>query len=220
MYRTGRQTFIAREGWPSILLLIFLSLISYKLAGLWIALPIGLLVLLIAFLYRDPQRAIPPLPLAVLSPVDGVVLFVKQGHDPYLERPSYQIRLRIRRLGIFGLRSPIEGKLMDQWFFQSGDDDGPPQLMVSSADGHASYYVHWIQTDEKDNVVFALEAPYYWQRPTCYVSAGERVGQGQRCGRMRFGGFVDLYIPASAGLNVVHGDSVSAGVSVLATLNH
>jgi phosphatidylserine decarboxylase len=80
--------------------------------------------------------------------------------------------------------------------------------------------VLWIQTDEDDKVVFVLETPYHWQRPTYYVSVGERVGQGQRCGRTPFGGTVDLFIPASARPEVTHGDSVCAGVTVLATFNH
>lgn len=220
MYQSGRQTLIAREGWPLIILLLSLTLAAYKLVGPWTAVLSGLLTLLIGYLYRDPYRPIPPLPLAVLSPVDGIVLYAEQGQDPYLDRPAHHIRMRIRRTGIFGLRSPLEGKVNDQWFLRSADNGSGTQGQAQAENGRARHSALWVQTDEGDKVVFVLETPYHWQRPTCYVRVGERLGQGQRCGRMPFGGYVDLFIPAAATLAVTHGDSVTAGVTVVATLNH
>ena len=177
-----------------------------------------LAALLLGYLYRDPVRRVPPLPLAVISPVDGKVIFVKKAHDPYLDRPAIRIRLHIHRLGIFGLRSPIEGKMLQQWVFKRGEGEAAPHLDLPRNDG--CHYVMWIQSDEQDDVVLILDIPNSWQKPRCYVHVGERLGQGQRCGRTRFGGYVEIFMPANARLGVGHGDRVVAGVSVLANMIH
>ena len=201
-------------------LLIVAALLMFKLLGpLW-SLPVWIAVIVLGFLYRDPERRVPPLPLAVISPVDAKVVFVKKDHDPYLDRQAIRIRMQIHRLGIFGLRSPIEGKMLKQWLFKSGEGADAPHLGQAAINGDDRHYVMWVQTDELDDVVLILEIPSSWQKPQCYVHVGERIGQGQRCGRTRFGGYVEIFIPDNARLSVGHGDRVVAGASVLATIIH
>jgi len=220
MRARGKQSFIAREGWPVLLVLIVVALLLFKLLGALWSLPLWLAVIILGFLYRDPERRVPPLPLAVISPVDGTVVFVKQGRDPYMDRQAVRIRIQIHHLGIFGLRSPVEGKLLQQWLFKSGEGSDAPHLEHVGSNDDARHYVMWIQTDEQDDVILILEIANSWQKPQCYVHVGERIGQGQRCGRTRFGGYVEIFMPANVRLDVGHGDRVSAGVSVLATMMH
>jgi len=214
-----QQSYLAREGWFAMFLLVVAALLLFKLIGPLASLPAWLSLLVLGYLYRDPERRIPPLPLAVISPVDGKVVFVKKDNDPYLNRPAIRIRLQIHRLGIFGLRSPIEGKMLEQWLYKPGQgDDVAPHLDQPAGDDR--HYVMWIQTDEQDDIVLILEIPSSWQKPQCYVHVGERIGQGQRCGRTRFGGYVEIFMPDNVRLEVGHGDHVTAGTSVLATMVH
>ena len=54
----------------------------------------------------------------------------------------------------------------------------------------------------------------------CYKQPGERIGQGERYGFIRFGSRVDLYLPTTAQVKVSLGDKVKNGSDVLATLVH
>ena len=108
--------------------------------------------------------------------------------------------------------------MLQQWVYKSGED--APHLEQPMISTDSRHYVMWIQSDEKDDVVLILDIPSSWQKPRCYIHVGERIGQGQRCGRTRLGGNVDLFMPANVRLAVGHGDHVRAGASVLATLVH
>lgn len=218
MSMRGKQPYFARDSWPLMLSLLLAALLLFKLVGPWWSLPLWLMLSVCGFLYRDPQRKIPPLPLAVVSPVDARVVFVKKDYDPYLQRQSTHLRLQIHPLGIFGLRSPIEGKVLKQWLFKAGT--GKVALHLEQAEDIGHHYVVWIQTDEDDDVVMIVHIPQWWQRLQSYLYVGERVGQGQRCGRTRFGGYVDIFMPENVRLEVCHDDRLMAGVSVLATLIH
>ena len=211
---------IAAEGWPLILLLLAVGGILFNLTGLYGALPAWLGAGALAWLYRDPNRHVPPLPLAVVSPVDGRVEYVKREHDPYVDRQAIHVRLKMNAMGIFGLRSPIEGKLLKQWLYRSGEGVEVPHLAYFGQSPAAYYYVLWIQSDEQDDVVLILEVAGRWQTPNCYIKPGERVGQGQRCGRTRSSTYVDLFMADNVRMEVGHDDHVLAGASVLATIIH
>jgi len=211
---------IAAEGWPLILLLLVVGGILFNLTGLYGALPAWLGAGVVAWLYRDPNRRVPPLPLAVVSPVDARVEYVKKDHDPYVDRQATHVRLKMNSMGIFGLRSPIEGKLLKQWLYKSGEGVEVPHLVHFRQSPAAYYYVLWIQSDERDDVVLILEVAGRWQTPTCYIKPGERVGQGQRCGRTRSSTYVDLFMADNVRMEVGHDDQVLAGASVLATIIH
>src|ERR1022692_4345656 len=50
--------------------------IAFWLAGGWFAAPMGVLALFCLYFFRDPEREIPPGPVAV-SPADGKVVAIK-----------------------------------------------------------------------------------------------------------------------------------------------
>jgi phosphatidylserine decarboxylase len=91
---------------------------------------------------------------------------------------------------------------------------------VSTIDSTADTirFAQWIQSDEGDDVVLALESGTWGLRPRCYAQTGERIGQGQRCGHLRFGARVNVLVPESTRINVEIGDKVRAGTSIIATL--
>ena len=89
-----------------------------------------------------------------------------------------------------------------------------------SADERSISYAQWIQSDEKDDVLLIIETSRRSSRPKCYVQSGERIGQGQRCGFIRFGSQVDVLVPVSSRVSVSVGDDVLAGSDIIATLVH
>lgn len=201
---------ILKEG--RILLLSFsaAALLAQALVGWWLAAIAVLLAVASGYLYRSPDRDVPAAPLGIVSPADGTVRGAAACHDPFLERDSICITLEMGMLDAYSIRSPIEGKVMRRWHRAPGAD--------REGEDEEFNYAVWIQTDEGDDVVLVMTRHSSWRAPRCYVHSGERVGQGQRCGMIRFGSPVQLFLPASTRIEIQAGGRVQAGADLVGTL--
>ena len=209
-----RFTIIAKEGWPPIIICIVFALILQYVFGWLFASVIWLLVVVLMFLFRDPPRKVPPSPLALVAPVDGKVIAVRKGSGPYLERETIAIKIRASATGVYTVRSPNEGKVLEQWF------SNPPNVsdLVSEKDRMDLQFAQWVKTDEGDDIVVVLKPRVRIGKSRCYVHSGERIGQGQRCTFVPFGANTEMFIPDRSHLEVKEGDIVRAGETVVATL--
>jgi phosphatidylserine decarboxylase len=204
-----RYLFLAREGVPPVLLFgASALLVHYHYGAAW-SLPLWAAVLLLAWLFRDPEREAPAAPLAVLSPSDGTVAAVERRRDPFLDRAVIAIGIDMSPLGSYATRSPIEGKIMQRWHSVAGPEELNP-----------SGFGIWVQTDEGDDVVLVLHRASRLNRPRCDVQPGERIGHGKRCGFVPFGSRIDVLVPVSSRVAVSPCDRVRAGADVIATLVH
>ncbi len=181
--------------------------VAYGLGIAWSA-PLWVLFVVLFMVFREPDRVVPALPLAIISPVDGQVVSVETSRDKWLDREAVVIGIRIHEPGISPLRSPTEGKVMDFWT-NLGSEQAPT--------GSPTEYTIWVQTDEADDVVFSVVTRAF-SRFKADVAPGERVGQGQRNGFIFFGKRVDVLMPANTCAQVSPGDSILAGSGVIATL--
>ena len=204
---------LAREGWPYLGAAVVTALSCHWLDLLPVALLAWLAAGLVLFLFRDPPRRVPPLPLAVVSPLDARVEEVTPDHDPFIVRDGIRVSLRIAPMGVFSVRSPIEGKVVRQWY---PNEENAVRLRSDSG----PVYAQWIRSDEGDEVVMALETNILARRPYCLSQSGERIGQGERCGYLPVGSRIDVFLPENCRVAVKRGDRVVSGVSVLATLVH
>jgi len=162
--------------------------------------------LLFAFLIRDFHRDIPPIPLAVISPVDGVVEDISQITNPYLKKPSSCYTIRQSLFGEFNMHSPAEGKV--------------EQLWVRYPNSERKALSYWIHTDEHDDIVVHVELNTKWQHGGTALHPGERVGQGRRCGFVAAGCRVHVYLPEKMQREAQVGDRVVAGRNILAHIVH
>lgn len=201
--------FIAREGWPLLGLVLLAASVASVAIGVW-ALPLWGLALALAFLFRDPSRPIPATPLGVLSPADGYVVAIDNVRDAYLEREALRVTIDMRWSGVFSLRAPVEGKLVQHWRGAPSGDSDP--------DGRTQAL--WVRSDEDDDVVTVLRPSRWSLRSTCYYQVGERIGQGRRCGFILLGSRIDLLLPLHSRILVKPGDCVLSGTSIVAQLIH
>jgi len=205
--------YIAREGWLFIGALLVSGFTAKFYFGLFAALPLWLLCIVFAYLFRDPNRVIPPAPLGVVSPADGEVLAIERVRDDYLKRDVNKITIRMNRFGTYATRAPIEGKILQHWHSPADDDNDKGMTTLDR-------YAMWLQTDENDDVVLVIGVSNQALKPICYHQTGERIGQGERCGLVRFGGYIEVLLPLDARIEVTVGDTVEAGSDILATLIH
>ena len=214
---TSEYPFIARQGWPLILVCVAAALVLYYMVGTAWSLPAWLLAVLVAYLYRDPERDVPPSPLGLVSPADGCVTHVVEDHDPHLDREAVRISIHMDPLGSYTLRIPTEGKVMKIWFPSQEEGEEGLARESSSSGGAIERYAIWVRTDEGDDAVMVIRL-YRWSiRPQCYIHIGQRIGQGQRCGIIGLGGAIDVFVPADARIDVQEGDKVRAGSDIIAT---
>ena len=162
--------------------------------------------LIFAFLIRDFHRDIPPIPLATISPVDGMVQDIREITNPYLDRPCCCYTILQLTLGEFNLHSPVEGKVEQLW------------VRYPNSDKKALSY--WIKTDENDDLVVHVELDGNWQHGSAALHPGERVGQGRRCGFVAMRCKVHIYLPERVQRVAQIGDKVIAGKNILAQFLH
>lgn len=211
----SRYPVIAREGWLAVALIVVADVVAYRMVGLSLAIPVTILLLIVLFMFRDPRRKIPPSPLGVVSPADGKIVALDKISSPYglNGREMHRISIQMSPSGVFSLRSPMEGKVIEQWFFQGEEGE---------VERHEPYvrYAHWVQSDEQDDVIITIGNPPAARHPHCEIQSGERIGQGQRCGYIFWGTRVDLLLPVSSRIEVKLGSKVKSGSDIVATLIH
>ncbi|MFV2059271.1 MAG: phosphatidylserine decarboxylase [Gammaproteobacteria bacterium] len=204
----SRHSVIAPEGWTYISLLLLASVVAQIFFSFW-AILVWLLFFASVYLFRDPHRKSPAIPLAIVSPVSGTVTEVAVKQDSFLQREAHFIQIKMPFYTIFSVRSITEGKVMQQWHqMQEYDDKTCPCYSI------------WIQTDEMDDVILVLRPGRWLNQIKSYFITGERVGQGHRMGYILFGTCIDVYVPKSSTIEAVKGLKVSAGTNILAHLVH
>lgn len=196
--------YLAGEGGWFVLVTVIAAGSAAFLSLPWLALAALAVSVFALMLFRDPPRQIPSSPLAVVCPVDGVVESIDTV-EAEGRAGRVVIVLRIRRLGAWSIRAPVEGKVMGL----RGLSDGPDRGL-------------WLRTDENDDVVTELRGPSrpYWFRPVAIVKTGERLGQGQRFGYRRMARQAFVHIYGDVRIGVSQGQRVSAGSDLLAILQH
>ncbi len=190
-----------------------LSLVAALLG--WSALALGLLAAagFVAFFFRNPGRALPADPRAVVAPADGRVIEVGE-----IEAGDGRKRLRIGVfLSVFDVhvnRAPVGGRV------------------VSIERGGTRFLAAFDRRAERENARCALTletaggtrvgvvqiAGLIARRIVCHPRVGEWVERGARYGLIRFGSRTDVILPVEAEAIVSSGDRVRGGSSVIAIL--
>jgi phosphatidylserine decarboxylase len=206
---SNRYPIIAREGWLVLGVLVVILGVAWFYLGNTVTTVTAAIFLLSVFLLRDPAQEIPSSPLAIVSPVFGRILSVEEVNDPWVERQALQIRIKMSLLDIYSLRSPMEGKIVNQWTRR------PEGRTVNTK------FAFRIRSDEGDEVVVVVYLNIFGPLSfRFYAHSGERLGHGQRCGYLYFGGTVDVLVPKNSKIRVKPGDRISSGSGILAHLVH
>ena len=106
---SDRMLPIAAEGWGFILVpLVLAALLTW--AG-WVktALALGALAAFMVFFFRDPERAVPTTPRAILAPADGKVMAVGPVADDPFVGPAQAVSIFLSPLDVHVNRSPLAG---------------------------------------------------------------------------------------------------------------
>lgn len=159
--------------------------------------------------FRDPERPIPAIDGAIVSPADGKVT------DISLIEGSGQRQTRISIfLNVFNVhvnRSPAAG-IITGVLYQKGRF-GNAMGAVSAEQNEQNIVT--LQT-EYGTMVFKQIAGLLARRIVFTKKVGDRVERGERVGLIKFGSRTDVIFDADAQMRVRVGDSVKGGSTVLA----
>ncbi len=205
---------IAKEGWHYLAVMVGSSMLVTWGVGWAFASPFWIASLFVLQFFRDPGRAVPNNPDAVLSPADGRIVAVEKVNDPYLDREAVKVSVFMNVFNVHSNRSPVDGEVKGIWYF--------PGKFVNADLDKASLENErnavWIRTPDGIDVTSVQVAGLIARRILCYVKEGQQLARGQRYGFIRFGSRVDVYLPADTRIKVGIGDKVYATESILAEL--
>ena len=205
---------IAREGWPFLAGTLVAALAVNGWAGFWWASPLWLVTLFMVQFIRDPPRAVPADPKAVLSPADGRIVAVERAEDPYLKRDALKMSVFMNVFNAHSNRSPVDGEVRNTWYHPGRFFNAA--LSKASLENERSAL--WIRTPDGCDITCVQVAGLIARRILCYASTGQTLARGQRYGFIRFGSRVDVYLPLAAVPRASVGDKVYATETVLAVL--
>lgn len=188
---------IAAEGWFFLLLLAMLGWFGVSGQHWWLLAVCVVTAVPLALFFHDMPRNIVAKPLGMLAPVDGVVSFRRECHDPWLGREAIRIGITIPWFANYLLRAPVEGEVVAI--------EGAPQT------------VSCVRTDEGDFVLLALARGSLLGARPIWAAFGERIGQGRLCGTRRLARVMDVYLPADCRVEVKMGQTLRCGETILAT---
>lgn len=212
----GKHPILAKEGWIDIFLIGAASFAVYHYAGWLWSIPGWLLWVFVIQFFRDPIRRVPAEPLGIVCPADGRIVSVEEVRDNYLDRQAMRISVFMNVFNVHSNRSPTEGTVKKRWYHRGKFFNAALDKAATENERNAL----WIQTDEGDDVVVVQVAGLIARRICCYKQPGERIGQGERFGFIRYGSRVDVYLPLESDIRVSLGDKVKSGSDILALLKH
>ena len=206
---------VAREGYPFIGFLAFLSLFfaALSLTGpAWLCL---LATIFVLSFFRDPERFVPPEGSSLVSPADGKVIIVdKVTDETFTGGEAWKISIFMNVFNVHVNRSPAAGTVekiiyRPGKFYAADTEKGALQN---------EYCATLLRTESGHRIAFVQIAGLIARRIICWLEPGDRIVKGRRMGLIRFGSRVDVYLPLEAELKVSVGQKVTAGESVLAEL--
>lgn len=210
------QVPIAKEGYPFIFFVCFVTLIFAALESTLIALT-GLVISgWVIWFFRDPERFTPEKAHAVVAPADGKVIVVEQlDNEEITGQDAYKISIFMNIFNVHVNRMPFSGTVKKITYtpgkFYSADSDRGGMYnenCTTIVEGQTGVKLAFVQ-------VAGLVA----RRIVNLLEPGDTPAKGERIGIIRFGSRVDIYVPAGSSIAVEVGQKVRAGETILGYLD-
>ncbi|HMB17000.1 MAG TPA: phosphatidylserine decarboxylase family protein [Pelovirga sp.] len=204
--------FIAREGYPFIVLFGFVTLVFALLGWTFVTLILLFLTLFTAYFFRDPVRIVPAEEGVLVAPADGKVIFVGEVDEERF------FNARVTKVSIFMSvfdahinRAPCDGKVVDM-FYNKGEFVNASYDKASDSNEQSGIL---LETSAGSNILFVQIAGLIARRIITYPVIGDVLERGGRYGLIRFGSRVDLYLPSRIDVSITLGERTIAGETIL-----
>jgi phosphatidylserine decarboxylase len=214
--RSGLAEVVLASVVSIVLLVILLFAVNLVHSAFWG--PV-LLVLLawgfVLYFFRDPERAIPTDPQALVSPADGRVTHVEEVDErDFPSGRAFRISIFLSPFDVHVNRIPRAGQVVDLRYF-------PGRFMdARRPECGAVNEQLWIDLEEHQpprRLRVKQISGAIARRIVCTLKLGEQVWVGDRLGMIKFGSRTDVLVPAGETFDVLVkvGDKVQGGSTIL-----
>jgi phosphatidylserine decarboxylase len=192
--------------------LVFLWLVRNTLLQSVLVIVSVVILLLVVWFFRNPDRTIVPDNSRIVSPADGEVVVISETVEKeYFKDTRLQVSIFMSPLNVHANRYPISGTVSYYKYH-------PGKYLVawhpkSSVLNERNTVV--IRDDTGREILVRQIAGAVARRIVSYAQPGDTAIQGHELGFIKFGSRVDLFLPAGTKLNVKIGDKVSGNLSVI-----
>ncbi len=208
--------FIAREGYPFIVLFGFVTLVFALLGWTFVTLILLFLTLFTACFFRDPVRVIPDEEGVLVAPADGKVIFVGEiDEERFFNARVTKVSIFMSVFDVHINRAPCDGKVVDM-FYNKGEFVNASYDKASESNEQSGIL---LETSSGSNILFVQIAGLIARRIITYPVIGDMLERGTRYGLIRFGSRVDIYLPSRIDVSITLGERTVAGETILGRFN-
>jgi phosphatidylserine decarboxylase len=190
-------------------LTVFLSLVAPEVSLLGIG-----LILYTFYFFRDPDRAVPPDPAAVVAPADGVVVeIIEKAETEVVNATMRRVAIFLSVLDVHVNRAPIAGEVIFLKHYPGKflDARNPECSTLNESQT-------WAFKDGSTTLVVRQITGAIARRIVAWSKVGDRLAKGDRFGMIRFGSRTELFLPINSEITVKLGDRVKGGETIIARL--
>ncbi len=212
-----------KEGVPSLMLVLVFSAIiifishfffpNFVIAHRFAYLLSAFLVITILQFFRHPKREHTIGENLIIAPADGKIVVIEETQETeILNDKRTQVSIFMSPINVHVNRFPIggtvtyceyhAGKFLAAWEPKSSTDNERTTVVVTHKNGK--------------QILFRQIAGALARRIVCYCKDGDKAGQGQQMGFIKFGSRVDVFLPLDAKVKVQIGQVVIGSQTVIA----
>ena len=193
---------------PILVIPVFILTIGWYWA--FLLTPSFLFGFFLAWFFRDPERVISENENEILAPADGKIVFVEQSDS------SFKLAIRMSPFNVHINRAPVSGKITKLQFLPGKK---LPVYFANAEKKNARNVVE-ITSNKFIASLFQLSGAFA-RRIENWVVQGDFLQKGEKIGIIRFGSQTNLHFSSEIPItiNCSKGDSVKAGITVIATFN-
>lgn len=208
---------IHRAGWPFITLFAFITLVFF-----FFSTTMGFFGLILTgwcvYFFRHPRRVTPLGKGLIISPADGIVTKIEKATPPpelkWPKKPLMRISIFLNVFDVHTNRIPIDGvitkikyhpgKFINASLDKASDLNERNSVVITTASGQ--------------DILVVQIAGLIARRILCEIKEEHGVKAGETFGIIRFGSRVDIYLPQGINPQVIEGQRMISGETILADL--
>lgn len=209
---------IHRAGWPFIILFGGITLILFIFSCI-----LGLFGILLTgwciYFFRNPYRITPLGEGLIISPADGIITKIEKTFPPselkWTKKPLTRISIFLNVFDVHVNRIPVDGVITKIHYH-------PGKFFNASLDKASEFNERnsvLIQTKSREDILVVQIAGLVARRILCDAKTEQSVKAGEVYGIIRFGSRVDIYLPEGVHPQVVEGQRMIGGETILADLH-
>ena len=170
---------------------------------------------LVVRFFRFPGRTAPPDADTVYSGADGRVVAIEKVHvDEYYDEERIQISVFMSTMNVHINWSPIGGELT-----YKEHHHGKHMVAFNPKSSLINEHTTTVYKDAQGREVMMRQiAGAVARRIICKATKGQKIGQGEVIGMIKFGSRIDLLLPLNTKIDVEIGDKVVGCTTVMARL--